>query len=158
MVINLSGVENTGAKKWIKEEGHFTLKCVDVREKGVTANGNPVYIIEFKNKNDEHIRDEIVITPNTLWKIKQLSDAFGFTYDNVNILHFKDMYLVGWVKSRKHQNKVGDIVDVFEIKDYQKSAKLQNKIPEENSVPVEYATQTNSNLPEIDVDGEEIPF
>lgn len=158
MVVNLQGIENTGAKKWIKDEGHFTLKCTNVKDKGFTANGNPVYEIEFKNKNDEHIKDEIVITQNTKWKIKLIADAFGFTYDNVNILNFKDMYLVGWVKSRKHQNKVGEIIDMFEIKDYSKSAKLTNDIPEENSIPVEFQQPEQEQMPQIEITDDGIPF
>lgn len=163
MIVNLKGIENTGAKKWIKNEGHMTLKCVNIKEKPKTINNNRVFEFEFKNKNDEYIKDEVVITDNTLWKIKQMADAFGFDYDNVNIFNFKDLYLVGWVKSRKYKNRADQVIDVFEIKDYAKSAKLVNEIPPENSIPTVFENVANDirrgeNYPEIDIYEDEIPF
>lgn len=165
MVVNLKGVENEKAKTYIRKEGHYSLKCVEVRFLRNSENNNPIFRFTFKNKVEEYFTDDITITENTKWKIKQLSSAFGFEYDNVNIMHFKDMYLVAWITPKKVRNKVGETVEIFECKQYSKSAKLVNAIPPEHTQYVDESTYTDSNasIPEIDFNSiitpdDEIPF
>ena len=167
MVVDLGKVENKEAKVYIKKEGFYTLKCEEVKFVKNSTNGNPIYKFVFKNKNGEYFNDEITITPNTFWKIKQLADAFGFTYDKVNIFHFVGMYLVGHIVGKKVRNNVNEIIEVFECKQYGKSAKLTNEIPPEGSVPVSYEANepintaqsfNDANIPDIDFDDEMIPF
>lgn len=149
MVVDLSGVEVHEQREYIKQEGHYTLKCVEVKDGGFTANGNPVIKLVFKTKQDEYFIEDVVITPKTKWKIKQLASAFGFEYDNVNMLHFKDMFCVGWIVPRVVQNKYGENVQVFRCAEYKKS-KIENTIPPENT-PV-----ASEDIPEIP--DSEIPF
>lgn len=160
MVVNLSGVQNQEPREYIRQEGHYTLKCIDIKQSKISQAGNPVFKITFVSKDNLYFIDEITITDAAKWKIKQLADAFGFTYDNVNILNFKDMYLVAWLVGRKVKNKHEQLVDIVECKQYTKSAKLENKIPPEGTnlqrqePPVVY----ENNIPEINIEDEEIPF
>lgn len=64
---------------------------------------------------------------------KTTADAFGFDYENINIFHFKDMYLVATLSTKKVRNRVDDVVEILEAKNYRKCSKLVNKIPPENS-------------------------
>lgn len=157
MIVDLRGIENQALRNYIKEEGHYTLKCVEVKHLRTSENGNPVYRFSFVNKHDEYFNDDITITDNTKWKIKQLSTAFGFTYDKVNIEHFVGMYLVAWLVSKKVRNKFGDVVEILEAKQYTKSTKLTNDIPAEGSYiePTIVYEKTTDN---IKIDEDEIPF
>lgn len=158
MIIDLSGVDNT-PKMYIKEEGYYTLKCIDVKQHGRTKNDNPIYKFYFQNKDGELYIEDVIITDNTKWKIKQMADAFGFTYDRVNIFNFIGLYLVGNLVQHKVTNKVGQIVDTLACKSFAKSAKLINEIPAEGKVPVTYETMPQGNdIPDISYDDSEIPF
>lgn len=158
MVVNLRGVESQEPRTYIRKEGHFTLKCVDVKKIRMSENNNPVYRFTFKNKQDEFFLDDITITENTKWKIKQLADAFGFTYDNVNIMHFVDMYCVGWIVAKKVKNKADQIVDVFECKMYSKSQKLTNNIPAEHAQIQQMLNKDIYQPQDYDIPEDEIPF
>lgn len=171
MIVNLGGVENKEPRVYIRKEGHYTLKCEEVRFLKNSTNGNPIFRFLFKNKHGEYLIEDITITENTKWKIKQLADAFGFTYDRVNIFHFVGMYCVGWIVSRKVKNSADQIVDVFECKQYAKSAKPEfaNTIPPEGSVPLvheQHQARANEHdgrgtyIPQVDIeiDEDEIPF
>ena len=162
MQINLNGVDST-PREYITQEGHYTLKCVSVREAGVTTNNNPILKITFKDKQEQMYIEDVVVTPNTLFRIKQIAEAFGFTYENVDTNHFVGMYLVGWLVSEKVKNKHDQYVDVIKCKSFSKSAKLENKIPAEGSVSVDmsgYNPPINNQTPDmsIDITDEEIPF
>ena len=158
MIIDLSGVDAT-PRKYIKEEGHYTLKCVQVKEAGKTSNGNTILKFYFQNKNEELYIEDVVLTPDTRFRIKQMADAFGFTYDKVNIYNFVGLYLVGYLAKEKVKNKNDELVEVVKCKQFTKSAKLENQIPPENSVPTSYTPSSRTdNIPEIDVNSEIIPF
>lgn len=157
MIVNLKGIENQEPRTYIRQEGHYTLKCIDVRQLRISENGNPIYRFTFKNKNDDYFLDDITITENTKWKIKQLAEAFGFTYDHVNILHFVGMYCVGWIIRKKVKNKAEQIVDVFECKQYIKSAKLTNNIPAEGTRVQPQIVHENMEQ-QIEINEDEIPF
>ena len=156
MIIDLSGVDAT-PRKYIKTEGHYTLKCVQVKEAGKTSNGNPILKFFFQNKEDELYIEDVVLTPDTRFRIKQMADAFGFTYDKVNIYHFVGMYLVAYLVKDKVKNRNDEMVEVIKCRAFTKSAKLENNIPAENTTPV-VVEQNQSNIPEIDVNDEIIPF
>lgn len=157
MIIDLSGVDAT-PRTYIKEEGHYTLKCVDVKMAGKTPNGNQIVKFYFKNKNDELFVEDLIVTPDTRYKVKQMADAFGFTYDRVNIMHFIGMYLVGYLAKERVKNKHGETVEVLKCKQFSKSAKLENTIPPENTPAVIKEEARGIPEIEIDIDGEEIPF
>ena len=158
MIIDLSGVDAT-PRKYIKEEGHYTLKCVQVKESGKTSNGNPILKFYFQNKNEELYIEDVVLTPDTRFRIKQIADAFGFTYDKVNIYNFVGLYLVAYLVKEKVKNKNDELVEVVKCKQFSKSAKIINEIPAEGNTPVSYVQKQNSqNIPEIDIDSEIIPF
>lgn len=165
MVVNLGNVSSE-KKEYIQEEGYMTLKVVEVRFLKNSANGNPVFRFTYKNKHDKYISEDITITANTRWKIKQIADALGFTYANVNILHFHDMYFVAGIKARKVRNSVEEIVDIFEIRDYRPSTKIKNEIPKEGEPFIKYETvsannymdQTQTSNPSEEIKEDEIPF
>lgn len=157
MIIDLSGVDTT-QKKYIKDDGFFTLKCIDVKTAGKTPNGNQIVKFYFKNKNDELFIDDWVSTPDSKLKIKEMADAFGFTYDRVNIMHFIGMYLVGHLVKKHVKNKHGETVEVLKCKQFSKSAKLENTIPPENTPAVIKEEAKGISETEIDIDGEEVPF
>ena len=167
MVVNLGNI-NSEKKEYIQEEGYMTLKCVEVKFLKNSSNNNPIYRFTYKNKHNKYIVEDITIMPNTMWKIKQIADAMGFTYENVNILHFHDMYFVGGIKSRKHKNQVNEIVDIFEIRDYRPSIKLKNNIPKEGEPYIKYENMAHDiqdynhndeeRNPSQDIDEDEIPF
>lgn len=165
MVIDLGNV-NTEKKEYIQEEGYMTLKVVEVRHLKNSSNNNPIFRFTYKNKHDKYLSEDITITANTKWKIKQIADALGFDYEKVNILHFHEMYFVGGIKSRKVRNSVDEIVDIFEIRDYRKS-KIKNNIPKEGEPFIKYEIQdqqTQSYIeqaqanPSRDIEEDEIPF
>jgi len=159
MVINLAGVDTT-PKEYIQKEGGYTLKCVDIDMSKKTYNGNTILKIIFENKEKLRFIEDIVITQNTLFKIKQVSDAFGFTYANVNVNHFIGMYLVAFLGKTKVKNSAGDFVEVLKAKKFQKSAKLQNTIPAEGAVPVVMSavSNTSSAIDEIELIEEDYGF
>ena len=167
MVVNLGNI-NSEKKEYIQEEGYMTLKCVEVKFLKHSSNKNPIYIFTYKNKHNKYISEDITIMPNTMWKIKQIADAMGFTYEKVNILHFHDMYFVGGIKAKKHKTQVGEIVDIFEIRDYRPSTKLKNKIPAEGEPYIKYENMSHENQdsniydhernPSEDINEDEIPF
>lgn len=166
MVIDLGNV-NTEKKEYIQEEGYMTLKVVEVRHLKNSSNNNPIFRFTYKNKHDKYLSEDITITANTKWKIKQIADALGFDYEKVNILHFHEMYFVGGIKSRKVRNSVDEIVDIFEIRDYRKS-KIKNNIPKEGEPYIKYENMSHENQgsnihdhernPSEDINEDEIPF
>jgi hypothetical protein len=162
MQINLNGVDST-PRKYIIQEGHYTLKCVSVREDEVTTKNNPILKITFKDKQEQLYIEDVVVTPNTLFRIKQIAEAFGFTYENVDTNHFVGMYLVGWLVSEKVKNKHDQYVDVIKCKSFSKSAKLVNQIPAEGTMSADmsgYNPQTNNQTPDMstNINDDEIPF
>lgn len=163
MIISLTGVDST-PKQYIQEEGYYTLKCIEIDMSRKTYNGNTILKVIFVNKEELRFIEDIVLTPNTLFKVKQLSNAFGFEYDNVNINHFIGMYLVAQLAKTKVKNSAGDYVEVIKAKSFRKSSKIQNEIPAQGSVPIvtettkQNATTPGQNLPEIDVYEEDYGF
>jgi hypothetical protein len=158
VIINLAGVDMT-PRKYIEEEGHYTLKCIEIDSSRKTYNGNTILKVIFVNKEELRFIEDIVITPNTLFRVKNLSDAFGFDYDNVNVNHFVGMFLVAYLAKTKVKNSAGDFVEVLKAKSFRKSSKIQNEIPAQGSVPIVVAAAAAAQqMEQIDINEDEIPF
>ena len=68
---DLTGVEET---QWIKTVGQHIVKVIGVTQ-GKTSNNNDVEKVTFQNQNKEQIKDEFVVTENSLWKMKAFTKA-----------------------------------------------------------------------------------
>ncbi len=157
MKINLANVDST-PKVYIQTEGHYTLKCIGIDESKKTNNGNTIMKIIFQDKNEQRFIEDIVITPNTLFRVKQISEAFGFEYDDIDTSHFLGMYLVAWLVKTRVKNSAQEYVEVLKAKSFVKS-KLPNTIPPQGTAPTTTnVVPNNSELVEIDINEDEIPF
>jgi hypothetical protein len=155
MQINLKDVDST-PRNYIKKEGRYTLKCVAINETSKTSKGNTILKIMFQNREGEYFIEDIVITENTLFRVKMIADAFGYQQEIVNTQDFVGMYLVGFITIEKVKNKHDQIVDIAKCKSYSKSAKIVNTIPSAYDPEVQYDNEAIGETE--DIEDIEIPF
>lgn len=68
---DLTNVEET---QWINSVGEHLVKVISVNS-DKTSNGNVVEKVTFQNESGERIKDEFVVTDNSLWKMKAFTKS-----------------------------------------------------------------------------------
>jgi len=115
MRIDLSDVETEDTeRKYIQEEGEFTLKVVKVTE-GKTSNQNPQIKVHFQDKLGRYAMDDFVLTESALWKLKLLTKALKLP-NVVDTGMFYDRYVKATLKAKQTANG-----HIYEIKKYEPS-------------------------------------
>jgi len=160
MIIDLNGVE-VEDRRYIKQPGQYILKVVEVIEDGRSKNGNQILKIKFVDKNGQIIYDEIVLTQNSLWRLKLVTDALQMPAV-VDTQKMVGRYVIGHVELENYTNNAGQQKTKAVIKQYEKSklTKPMEEMPDAsqavkfNEVPVVH----DNNYPTPDITDDEILF
>ena len=138
-VYDLTNVEET---QWIKTVGQHIVKVIGVTQ-GKTSNNNDVEKVTFQNANKEQIKDEFVVTENSLWKMKAFTKALKLG-DVVNTDQWIGKFVVITTGKESFTKENGEKGEKIVVKFYE---------------PYEHKKQqVHEQLPEIDIDDDGLPF
>lgn len=136
---DLTGVEET---QWIKTVGQHIVKVIGVTQ-GKTSNNNDVEKVTFQNANKEQIKDEFVVTENSLWKMKAFTKALKLG-DVVNTDQWIGKFVVITTGKESFAKENGEKGEKVVVKFYEPYEHKKQQAPEP--------------LPEIDINDDELPF
>ena len=136
---DLTGVEET---QWIKTVGQHIVKVIGVTQ-GKTSNNNDVEKVTFQNANKEQIKDEFVVTDNSLWKMKAFTKALKLG-DVVNTDQWIGKFVVITTGKESFTKENGEKGEKVVVKFYEPYEHKKQQAPEP--------------LPEIDINDDELPF
>lgn len=158
---DLSNVTET---QFLNQAGEFTLKVVSVKQE-FTAYNNPVEKVTFQTREGEQIGDEFVVTDKALWKMKLFIKALKLA-PVVDTDEWIGRYVVATVVKESFTRQDQTRGEKFVISKYA-PPRITNSVETLNVVPVERtsapdvperAPMPQSNLPQIDINEDEIPF
>ena len=138
-IYDLTNVEET---QWIKTVGQHIVKVISVTQ-GKTSNSNDVEKVTFQNANKEQIKDEFVVTENSLWKMKAFTKALKLG-DVVNTDQWVGKFVVITTGKENYTKDNGEKGEKVVVKFYEPYEHKKQQVPEP--------------LPEIDIDDDELPF
>lgn len=136
---DLTGVEET---QWIKTVGQHIVKVIGVTQ-GKTSNNNDVEKVTFQNANKEQIKDEFVVTENSLWKMKAFTKALKLG-DVVNTDQWIGKFVVITTGKESFTKDNGEKGEKIVVKFYEPYEHKKQQAPEP--------------LPEFDINDDELPF
>lgn len=136
---DLTGVEET---QWIKTVGQHIVKVIGVTQ-GKTSNHNDVEKVTFQNQNKEQIKDEFVVTDNSLWKMKAFTKALKLG-DVVNTDQWIGKFVVITTGKESFAKENGEKGEKIVVKFYEPYEHKKQQAPEP--------------LPEFDINDDELPF
>lgn len=136
---DLTGVEET---QWIKTVGQHIVKVIGVTQ-GKTSNNNDVEKVTFQNANKEQIKDEFVVTDNSLWKMKAFTKALKLG-DVVNTDQWIGKFVVITTGKESFTKESGEKGEKIVVKFYEPYEHKKQQAPEP--------------LPEFDINDDELPF
>lgn len=136
---DLTGVEET---QWIKTVGQHIVKVIGVTQ-GKTSNNNDVEKVTFQNQNKEQIKDEFVVTDNSLWKMKAFTKALKLG-DVVNTDQWIGKFVVITTGKESFTKDNGEKGEKIVVKFYEPYEHKKQQAPEP--------------LPEFDINDDELPF
>ena len=136
---DLTGVEET---QWIKTVGQHIVKVIGVTQ-GKTSNNNDVEKVTFQNANKEQIKDEFVVTDNSLWKMKAFTKALKLG-DVVNTDQWIGRFVVITTGKESFAKEGGEKGEKIVVKFYEPYEHKKQQAPEP--------------LPEFDVNDDDLPF
>lgn len=136
---DLTGVEET---QWIKTVGQHIVKVIGVTQ-GKTSNNNDVEKVTFQNANKEQIKDEFVVTENSLWKMKAFTKALKLG-DVVNTDQWIGKFVVITTGKEGFTKENGEKGEKIVVKFYEPYEHKKQQEPEP--------------LPEFDINDDELPF
>ena len=144
---DLTNVEET---QWINAVGQHTVKVLSVTA-GKTSNQNATEKVVFADKDGFQITDEFVCTDRALYRMKLFTKAL-----KLPTVTDTDQWVGRYVKINtvieKYPKADGNTGEKLVIKSYEPSS-LTN-----SGVPVEVVDAKGNQIPEIDVNDEEIGF
>lgn len=150
MIIDLTNVEESEGEKlpYLQRAGKILLKVTKVREGGITKNGNKILKVFFKSREGELYIEEIVMTIDSMWRLKTLTKALKMP----NVIDTELMinrFVFGNFTQENYTRNDGTVGQKFVSKSWEPS-ELTNTLSEAPKVNV---------MPTIDVDDNgEIPF
>lgn len=136
---DLTNVEET---QWIKTVGQHIVKVIGVTQ-GKTSNNNDVEKVTFQNANKEQIKDEFVVTDNSLWKMKAFTKALKLG-DVVNTDQWVGKFVVITTGEETYPKNDGSEGKKIVVKFYEPYEHKKQQAPDP--------------LPEFDVNDDELPF
>ena len=136
---DLTNVEET---QWIKTVGQHIVKVIGVTQ-GKTSNNNDVEKVTFQNANKEQIKDEFVVTENSLWKMKAFTKALKLG-DVVNTDQWVGKFVVITTGEETYPKNDGSEGKKIVVKFYEPYEHKKQQAPDP--------------LPEFDVNDDELPF
>jgi hypothetical protein len=146
MRIDTRGVKLTPPADWIKEKGEYTFKITKREQDGYTPDGHEKFKFYFQTADNKLHSERFSEAPNMLWKIKRLAIAMEapevFDPDE-----FVGRYVIGHIGSREYNGNT-----IYEAKEWE-YAKQNDKLD-----PIPSADADVAEMPEIDIDDDEIPF
>jgi len=124
---DLTNVEET---QWINSIGQHLVKVISVAT-DKTSNGNAVEKVTFQNGNGERIKDEFVVTDNSLWKMKAFTKALKLG-DVVNTDQWIGKFVNITTGKETYQKQNGEKGEKVVIKAYEPyEAKKKAQEPEQ---------------------------
>ena len=136
---DLTNVEET---QWIKTVGQHIVKVISVTP-SKTSNNNDVEKVTFQNANKEQIKDEFVVTENSLWKMKAFTKALKLG-DVVNTDQWVGKFVVITTGEETYPKNDGSEGKKIVVKFYEPYEHKKQQAPDP--------------LPEFDVNDDELPF
>ena len=149
MVINLAKVKNNS----FLGEGRHLVKIANVEE--VTTEWNTKSLkITFADKDGFVFNEFFPLEEKFLWKLKALAKAVDALDENGNLDTDNLLGRYLYITIGTYKNKDGK--EFLTIKKFEKS-ELNNKV--KNTKPqIRQTSNTQTNIPSIDIDEDEIPF
>lgn len=149
MIIDLTNIDEQEPEKlpYLARTGKILLKVTKVKDGGITKNGNKVLKVFFKSKEGELYIEEIVMTIDSLWRLKILTKALKMP----NVIDTDQMlnrYVYGQFINENYNKNDGTVGTKVVAKSWETS-ELTNTLQAE---PARVA-------PTIEIDGDEnVPF
>ena len=131
---------NVEESQWINTVGEHTVKVISVTT-DKTSNGNVVEKVLFQNANKEQIKDEFVVTDNSLWKMKAFVKALKLG-EITNTDQWIGKFVNITTGKENYTNNSGEKKEKIVIKSYEPYLSKKQQIPE----------------PEFEVTDDELPF
>lgn len=150
MIIDLTNVEESEGEKlpYLQRAGKILLKVTKVREGGITKNGNKILKVFFKSREGELYIEEIVMTIDSMWRLKTLTKALKMP-NVVDTDQMIDRFVFGNFTQENYTRNDGTVGQKVVSKSWEPS-ELTNTLTETPKVNV---------APSIEVDtSETIPF
>lgn len=110
MIIDLTNIEETEQEKlpYLTRTGKILLKVTKVKDGGITKNGNKVLKVFFKTKEGELYIEEIVMTVDSLWRLKILTKALKMP-NVVDTEMMANRYVYGQFLSENYNKNDGTV-------------------------------------------------
>ena len=150
MIIDLTNVEESEGEKlpYLQRAGKILLKVTKVREGGITKNGNKILKVFFKSREGELYIEEIVMTIDSMWRLKTLTKALKMP-NVIDTDQMIDRFVFGNFAQENYTRNDGTVGQKVVSKSWEPS-ELTNTLAETPKVNV---------APSIEVDtSETIPF
>lgn len=156
MRLDLTNVEE---KSYLKAGNHF-VKVIK-QEETFSHNGKPILKVTFANKSGAQISDDFYLTEQAMFRIKLLTKALKMP----NVLDTELMinrYVNIEVVEEPYQDRNGNNKIAYKVSSYEEATQTNTLEQKDALLPVEIVVKEplkqQHNIPDIDINDDEIPF
>lgn len=148
MIIDLTNIEETEQEKlpYLTRTGRILLKVAKVKDGGITKNGNKVLKVFFKTKEGELYIEEIVMTVDSLWRLKILTKALKMP-NVVDTDQMANRYVYGQFLSENYNKNDGTVGTKVVAKSWESSELTNTMQVEPKKVAPTIEIESDENVP-----------
>lgn len=148
MIIDLTNIEETEQEKlpYLARTGRILLKVTKVKDGGITKNGNKVLKVFFKTKEGELYIEEIVMTVDSLWRLKILTKALKMP-NVVDTDMMTNRYVYGQFLSENYNKNDGTVGTKVVAKSWEPSELTNTMQAEPEKVAPTIEIESDENAP-----------
>lgn len=148
MIIDLTNIEETEQEKlpYLTRTGRILLKVTKVKDGGITKNGNKVLKVFFKTKEGELYIEEIVMTIDSLWRLKILTKALKMP-NVVDTDQMANRYVYGQFLSENYNKNDGTVGTKVVAKSWEPSELTNTMQAEPEKVAPTIEIESDENVP-----------
>lgn len=148
MIIDLTNIEETEQEKlpYLARTGRILLKVTKVKDGGITKNGNKVLKVFFKTKEGELYIEEIVMTIDSLWRLKILTKALKMP-NVVDTDMMTNRYVYGQFLSENYNKNDGTVGTKVVAKSWEPSELTNTMQAEPEKVAPTIEIESDENVP-----------
>lgn len=148
MIIDLTNIEETEQEKlpYLARTGRILLKVTKVKDGGITKNGNKVLKVFFKTKEGELYIEEIVMTVDSLWRLKILTKALKMP-NVVDTDQMANRYVYGQFLSENYNKNDGTVGTKVVAKSWESSELTNTMQAEPEKVAPTIEIESDENVP-----------
>lgn len=148
MIIDLTNIEETEQEKlpYLARTGRILLKVTKVKDGGITKNGNKVLKVFFKTKEGELYIEEIVMTVDSLWRLKILTKALKMP-NVVDTEMMANRYVYGQFLSENYNKNDGTVGTKVVAKSWEPSELTNTMQAEPEKIAPTIEIESDENVP-----------